>query len=91
MGYKQFVLVSKKASFHLVKIVFYRPKQFVLVLCKRIMAVTTQMYPFFEPFAPGTVVGPCPWLRLRIRLPVIGVWGSFIGSSGWRSLFLRLV
>ena len=41
--------------------------------------------------APGTVVGPCPWLRLWVRLVAVGAWSRFIGSSDWRSLFLRLV
>ena len=30
---KQIVLVSKEVSLHLVEIVFYRPKQIVLLLC----------------------------------------------------------
>lgn len=34
MTVKQLVLVSKKLFFHLVEIVFYRPKQIVLVLSK---------------------------------------------------------
>ena len=33
MTVKQLVLVSKKLSFHLMEIVFYRPKQIVLLLC----------------------------------------------------------
>ena len=41
--------------------------------------------------APGTVVGLLPWPRLRSSLLVIGFWSRDIGSSGRRSLFLRLV
>ena len=46
---------------------------------------------FIVFLAPGAVVGLLPWLRLRSCLLTIRIWSGFIGSSGWRSLLLRLV